>query len=312
MQTVIWIAALVLLVYLLVTFVLFQLVCRRFPQAHDPFRALTHATDSMLAPYRPVVEQGRQWLQSQSGQAVEITSFDGLTLRGTLYQNPADGPLLLAFHGYRSNGVRDFATACPFYFSHGLSILLVDQRAAGQSEGTYITLGMRESRDVADWCRWAQSRFPDKPLVAAGISMGASSVLLAAPNMPEAVKAIIADCGYAAPWEELRYVVHHNAHLPADWLLWGVELWCRWLGGFSLRRETTEKALHQSKLPLFLIHGETDQLVPYDNLSRHKAAGAGPCTVLSVPEADHGISYLLDTPGYQAAAAEFLRRYVLS
>jgi hypothetical protein len=311
MQTAVWVTGVLLLLYLVVTWVLFQLVCRRFPQAHDPFRALTHATDAMLTPYRPLVDQGRQWLQSQTGEAVEITAFDGLTLRGTFYPNPADGPILLAFHGYRSNGVRDFAAACPFYFSQGLSILLVDQRAAGASQGTYITLGTKESRDVADWCRWAQERFPGRPLAAAGISMGASSVLLAAPHMPPAVRAIIADCGYAQPWDELRYVVHHNAHLPAGWLLWGVELWCRCLGGFSLRQDTTD-GLKKSRIPLFLIHGEDDQLVPYANLSRHQTAGSAPCTVLSVPGADHGISYLLDTPGYQTAAKEFLRRYLLS
>jgi hypothetical protein len=234
-----------------------------------------------------------------------------LHLHGTFYKNPAHGPILLAFHGYRSNGVRDFAAACPFYFSQGLSILLVDQRAAGESKGRYITLGMRESHDVTDWCHWAQIHFPNTPLVVAGISMGASSVLLAAPHLPESVRAIIADCGYASAWDELGYVVHHNAHLPAGWLLAGVELWCRLLGGFSLRQDTTERALRENTRPLFLIHGEADQLVPFGDLSRHRSASGASCTVFTVPGADHGISYLIDQAGYEAAAQNFLRQYVL-
>jgi hypothetical protein len=297
--------------YLIVTYILFQLVCRRFPKAHDPFRKLTHATDTMLKPYAELVSQGRSWLQSQQGQPMEISSFDGLTLRGTFYENPAHGPILLAFHGYRSNGVRDFVSACPFYFSLGLSILLVDQRAAGESQGRYITLGVRESRDVQTWCRYISRLYPDAALMTAGISMGASSVLMAADDLPDAVKAIVADCGYVSPWDELAYVVHHNAHLPAGWLLWGVELWCRLLGGFSLRKNTTAKALKNNTRPLFLIHGQSDQLVPYENTPKHRDAGTALCILFSVPEADHGISYLLDTPGYQAMATDFIRRYVL-
>jgi hypothetical protein len=312
MKTVFLVVLALAALYLLVTLVLFELVCRRFPKAIDPFRKLTHATDALLKPYGDCVSQGKAFLAEHPGQSVTITSFDGLTLHGTFYEKEPESPLLIACHGYRSNGVRDFATACPYYYGKGFSLLLIDQRAAGESQGRYLTLGIKEHRDVLAWCEFVQREHPGCPVVLAGISMGASSVLMAADKVPDNVVALLADCGYVSAWDELAYVVHHNAHLPAGWLLWGVDLWCHLLGGFGLKTVTTTQALAGCTRPVFLIHGQADQLVPFENsLKNHRACGAS-VSLFSVPQADHGISYLVDGDGYHTAADTFFQEVLAS
>lgn len=312
MTVILWILAALLALYLLACLVIALLACRRFSGAWDPMKGLTHATDKLLAPYRDMIDAGSDWLLSHPSEPVELTSFDGLRLRARLYVNPEAKALLVACHGYRSSGVRDFASAMRFYHDHGMSILLIDQRAAGESEGRYITFGVRESVDVRDWCALMQQRYPQLPILLAGISMGASSVLMTADDLPDHVAALLADCGYDDPWGEFRYVARHYMTPAAVLLVPGVDLFCRLICGFGLKERSASAALRRTKLPVFFVHGEADELVPCGDSQRNREACAGPTAIFTVPGAAHGFSYLLDPEGYHKAVGEFLRAFVFS
>lgn len=307
MSVVLWILAGLAVLYLLACLITTILACRRFPHRRNPMHALTNATDTLLAPYRDVIDAGRDWLLHHPHIPMEMTSYDGLKLRAQFYGNPDARAILVACHGYRSSGVRDFASAMSFYHDHGFSILLIDERATGESEGKYITFGVRESRDIRDWCRLMQERFPDTRVLLAGISMGASAVLMAADDLPENVAAILADCGYDSPWEELRDVARLHVSPAAQLLLPGIDLFCRLLAGFGLRERSASDSLSRCRLPVFFVHGEADGLVPYANSLKNRAACSGPSCLFSVPGADHGISYLIDPDGYHKAVNAFLQ-----
>lgn len=312
MKIFLWIVGAAAVLYLVICLVIFLLACRRFPPNRHPLQSLTHATDSLLEPYQDVLRAGERWLDSHPYESVALTAYDGTALRGRLYETPGARALLIACHGYRSDSRRDFAAACPYYAGQGLSILLIDQRATGQSEGKYITFGVRESRDVRDWCGLMEKRFPGLPIVAAGLSMGAAAVLMAADEMPPAVKALAADCGFVSPWEEFSHVARHYIGRPAVILLPGVGLWCRLLGGFGLRERSAAESLRKCALPVFFIHGEADGFVPHGHSEKNRAACAGPTVFFSVPGAEHGMSYLADPDGYHAAAGDFFRKYVFA
>lgn len=306
-----WIAGGLIVLYLLVSLAVFELAFRRFGGQWNPMKALTNATDALLAPYRDRMETGMSWLREHPSEPVEIRSFDGLKLRGRLYRHPDARAVLVACHGYRSNGVRDFASACRYYGGHAMSILLIDERACGESEGRFITFGIKESRDARDWCRFAETLFPGRPVVLAGISMGGAAVLMTADDLPESVAAILADCAFSSAWDELSYVARHYMARPAAWLLPGIELCCRLIGGFSLRERTAEKALQNTTKPVFFVHGEADELVPHENSVRNRAACPTETAMLSVPGAQHGMSFLVDHDGYCAAVDKFLKTCVV-
>ncbi len=310
MTAVFWIVGILAALYLLISLVICILACRRFAGQFDPLSALTHATDKLLAPYHELIDAGQAWLRSQPYESVEMTSFDGLRLRARLFENPQAKGVLVACHGYRSDGVRDFASACRFYNDHGLSILLIDQRAAGESEGKYITFGVRESVDARDWCALMERRFPGQPILLAGISMGAASVLMTADDLPDSVAALLADCGYTSPWDEFAFVARRYMPPGAAALLPGVDLWCRALAGFGLRERSAEHALANTTRPVFFVHGGADGLVPYEDSLENRAACAAPTAMFSVAEADHGISFLLDPEGYARAVSDFLEKNV--
>lgn len=297
------------LLYLLASLITFVLVFRRFSGRFNPTKSLTNATDDLLAPYRELMDAGMGWLKTHSSEEAEIISRDGLKLRGRLYLHPKARAILVACHGYRSNGVRDFASACRYYGEHDMSILLIDQRACGRSEGRYITFGVKESEDARLWCEYAQTRFPSLPILLAGISMGGASVLMTADDLPANVTAILDDCGYASPWEELSYAAEHFFGKPLRWVLPGVDLWCRVLAGFHLKERDARRALKKTARPVFFVHGQADELVPYAESVKLQAACPTPSVLLSVPEAQHGMSYLVDHDRYCRAVDDFLNEY---
>ena len=292
--------------YLLLTWGMFQVICRRFDGKFNPLAIIGEATNEALKPYAEQVNAGIRWTQEHPSEEVEITSFDGLKLKATYFHNPDAKAVMIACHGYRGSGPRDFSSACNFYHNHGMSLLLIDQRANGRSEGKYITFGIRERRDIRDWCVYMQNRFPEKPILLVGISMGATGVLMSAPDLPENVRCLVADCGFVSPWDELDYVLRHYLHIPGAPFLWGINLWCRLLGGFGLREYTTETALRENTRPIFFIHGEKDDFVPCTNSHRNVAVCAAPYVLFTVPEAGHGMSYLVDYDGYVKKFYEFL------
>ena len=52
------------------------------------------------------------------------------------------------------------------------NVLIVDQRAAGKSEGNVITFGVHESRDCVTWLHYLQQRFgPQLKVIITGVSM---------------------------------------------------------------------------------------------------------------------------------------------
>lgn len=76
---------------------------------------------------------------------VFITSFDGLRLHAKFYAAPdPKAPVQIMFHGYKSAAERDFCGGLREGIDGGFNVLLVDQRAHGESEGKYLTFGVNE------------------------------------------------------------------------------------------------------------------------------------------------------------------------
>ena len=254
---------------------------------------------------------GDKFLKENPSEELEITSTDGLMLRGVWVpaENPK-GTILLA-HGYRSSKMVDFSLAFGMYHTLGLNILIPDQRAHGKSEGKYITFGVKESRDMEQWVAYHNKTFGEIPLILSGLSMGASTMLyLADAELPKNVKCIIADCGFTSPKEIIKSVFHQVVHLPAAPSLWVADLFARLFAGFSLSEKDSRQTLKNSKLPVLLVHGADDGFVPSEMTRQAYAACKEPKELLLVEGADHGVSFLVAKDRYVQTVVAFLQKYV--
>lgn len=238
-------------------------------------------------------------------QRVTITSRDGLRLSARYYHRNENAPLAICFHGYRGTSIRDFCGGARISLEQGHNVLLVDQRAHGESEGHTITFGVRERLDCLDWVNWATGRFgEDVPILLYGISMGGATVLMAAGSgLPQNVRGIIADSPYSSPADIIRKVCR-DRKLPPAAVMPFLSTAARLFGGFSLTELTAAEAVKSSKIPIMIIHGEDDRFVPC-SMSAEIQAAKPAIRRHTFPGAGHGISYMKDTPRYRQLVEEF-------
>lgn len=234
------------------------------------------------------------------------TSHDGHRLAGRYYHNRDNAPLVICFHGYRSNAKRDASGGFWYCKDHGYNVLMPDQRAHGRSQSHTITFGIKERYDVLSWIEYCNQNFgSDVPIVLMGVSMGASTVLMASElGLTPNVRGIVADCGYSSPKDILRSVIR-AMKLPPKSTYWLARLGARIFGGFDPEGASAASAVAHCKVPLLIVHGDADTLVPCSMAHEIYEAASAEKKLLIVEGAEHGVSFYRDTKAYIDALDEF-------
>lgn len=247
-------------------------------------------------------------LKNADWEWISITSGDGLRLYGRLERGEKDKPVLLFFHGWRGNA---FFDGCPAYMiGHelGYNIILVDQRGHGRSEGNCTTMAVKECQDCADWANAVYDQAPDTPIILMGVSMGASTVLMAADrDLPETVRGIIADCGFTSSRDILRHCIPSMApHAPVGLCYQLGRLGAILFGHFDPEDGNAIKALSHSSIPVLLIHGDIDDFVPWQMSIENQKACAGESRLVMIHNAPHAASWFTDSDTYRKEVMSFL------
>ncbi len=248
-------------------------------------------------------------MDEEDFEPVSIKSFDGLTLAGRYYHVKDGAPIKLMFHGYRSALLRDCGGGYYLARKMGMNVLAVDQRSHGASEGRTISFGINERRDCLSWVSYINRRFGEKtPIVLSGLSMGAATVLMATSlTLPKNVVCVVADCPYESPAQIIRKVCA-DEKLPASLAYPFVRLSAWLFGGFDLEESSALTSVPDSQIPILLIHGEDDRLVPCEMSRRIFAAAQDKTTLETFPHAGHGLCYMTDPERYEGIIYQFLKR----
>lgn len=224
-------------------------------------------------------------------ERVFIRSGDGLRLSARFYEGEEGAPVVIFFHGYRSNAIHDGCGLHALARLRGYRILMCDQRAHGESEGRCLTFGVKERLDAKCWAEYAAQRFPDAPIFLSGISMGAATVLMAASlPLPAAVVGVLADCPYSSPKEIIMKVVGEMG-LPPKLIYPLIRLGALLYGGFDPNGSDAVRSVRMKTPPLLIVHGTADGFVPSEMSSKIDAAAVGEHTLVLVDGADHGKSF---------------------
>jgi fermentation-respiration switch protein FrsA (DUF1100 family) len=186
----------------------------------------------------------------------------------------------------------------------------VDQRGHGKSGGKAITFGIKERYDCMDWIRYANRRFGEHtPIVLAGISMGASTVLMASDlGLPVNVKGIIADCPYSSPKGILRAVMK-QIKFPVNVTYTAVRLGGKIFGRFDIEEHSVVESMKNCYVPVLFIHGGEDYFVPCEMSEEcFEACGSLDKKRIVVDGAAHGMSFCVNGELYKKELDEFLGR----
>jgi alpha-beta hydrolase superfamily lysophospholipase len=256
----------------------------------------------------------------------DVRAPDGVLLRGwkVRSKNP-NGNWVLLFHGQADNRVGTIGQS-EFLLRAGYSVVMMDARAHGASQGSIATYGWLErndtraiidalldsdrSRDLSTLA--SQRRLPSAAvsspaphIFALGESMGAGIVLQSAAADPR-IEAVVAE----SPFASLREATYDYAGLqkypwlgktffvPGAWsLLYRGEI----IAHFPAAEVSPQHAVAARAFPVFLICDENDVVLPCRHAEMIYAAARGPRQLWIVPRAFH-------TAAYGFAPDEFRRR----
>lgn len=275
-------------------------VNRKYTQ--NPNREFTGAFKAWDAQIHEMISKAME----EPFEWVETESFDGLILKGRLYERFENAPLMIMFHGYKSCSLLDFCGGLYMGFDNGCNVLLVDQRAHGESGGKYLSFGIKERYDVLSWTDFAAQRYgKERPVILIGMSMGAATVLMSADRgLPMSVKGIVADCGYTTP-RAIMEKVCRDYKLPVGLMMFFVSLGARIFGGFGLEDASAPEALKKCGIPVLFIHGDSDTFVPCFMGQENYNACASEKRIYIAPGADHAVSFMVDRKRYEKELKDF-------
>ena len=301
---------LIAVVYIVISFSLFNFAIVR--KDRDTTFTPEALTELGAGEYTDEIINAQNELDNEGLEIVEATSFDGLKLKAFLYRAPEPKGTIILFHGYRSAPSCDFCIAKKFYAEQGLNVLMPYERAHGMSEGQYITFGIKERFDVHTWTDIINNSFGYQlPLFLSGLSMGSATVLMSTErDYPDNVKLIIADCGFTSPIDIFEHVVKTTMKIPFKLFIPVFGLLCKKKAGFDVNELSTVDALKNCKIPVFFIHGEADTYVPMEMTLRSYEACASEKYLHTVPEAQHALSFVVDSGEYKATIRRLISRFI--
>lgn len=296
------VAAALLVMALVLLYCYFRCFYNPIPR---PKNQATVLNGEQYKPHRQYMKQLIDDFAALEYEPVEIISHDGLKLFGRYYHAGDDAPLHILCHGYRGSAFRDFAGGSKLARAMGHSMLSIDQRAHGKSEGRTISFGINERYDLIAWVEHMNARHgSERPVIISGVSMGAATVLMASElDLPENVKALIADCPYSSPYAIISKVCA-DMKMPPRLVMPFICLAAKLIGRFDLKASSAIEAVKNTKIPILLLHGEDDRFVPCQ-MSREISQNSPLIHFESFPGAGHGLSMIVDEERYTALALDF-------
>ncbi len=241
-------------------------------------------------------------------EMVYTTSPDGLRLEGRYYPSSSpSAPTAICAHGYRGVSLMDFSGGGPLMMELGMNVLLISQRGCMGSEGHTVTFGVKEKGDLLKWMEWVKERNgKDTPIYLMGISMGAHTVLYSSDSLSSSnVRGIIADCPYTSSRAITDKVLSSHGFSPKA-LRWFVNLTTSLWGGFMLSSRGAVEAVRNSSVPVLIIHGTDDHLVPFRMSGEIRDAAPERVTLVPIEGAGHAESYLVNRERYTEEVKKFV------
>lgn len=308
----------IILIFLILIAVIFLLLCHmigknflenlRKRKPGEPFNTNIDVSFYTNGPLHKVAEKGLCYMKTLPHEDVYITSEDGLKLHGTLFpaENSSD-KFVIGIHGFQSKPWNEYAPHIEFYRMKGYGMLLPDDRAHGESEGDYVTMGVKDRRDCIAWAEYLVTRFgEDTEILLHGVSMGGATVLSASgeKDLPEQVKGVISDCGFSSVKESFCNQIYSLYHIPPEFPVGVCQWFAKHKAGFDFMEARPVDQVKKAKVPVLFVQGRDDVMVPYYMAEKLYEACGAEKKLLIIDHANHAESIAVDPIAYRKAICE--------
>ena len=186
--------------------------------------------------------------------------------------------------------------------------MIVDERAHGRSEGTYIGFGCLDRYDAKVWIDYLVERLgEDCSILLHGDSMGAATVLMTTGlDLPKQVKAAVSDCAFTSAWEVFCAVLKNMYHLPPFPIMQIANQMVKKNAGYELDECNARREVKKAQIPILFIHGKSDTFVPCSMVYEMYDACPTEKKLVVVEGAGHVESCYKDPEKYEDAIRSFI------
>lgn len=218
-----------------------------------------------------------------------------------------DAPIIVPLAGH-GRSKSDLLGIARYLWQAGFSCLMVDYRGLSETDGfIHSTLGFQETDDVLATIDWLARRNPGSPIGLLGYSMGGSIAILATAR-DSRIGAVISDCGFSSQRDVVAYHVRRRVHIrpAASAVTAATGALLRRRAGFAMDGvEPRAEIARIAPRPVFIIHGERDEIVPPAHAEEMYAAAGEPRRLWIIDGARHVEGYFVDRLRYCNEVAAF-------
>ncbi len=253
-------------------------------------------------------DDAEAWFLQQNYQDVELLSQGRHIIRGKILQHQDCNNWIILVHGYKCDYTSILYQAKTFY-ENGYNILVYDNRAHGNSDGKYLTMGSIEQYDVLGWINYIIQIDNNSKIVLFGVSMGAATVMICTGNMlPSNVVCAIEDCGYTSAHDIFLDQGYKKYHVNISPILYGIDFLSKRKTGHSTKDSDAIKSLKKSNTPTLFIHGDQDTFVPFEMIYHNYEACNASKELIVIENQKHATACL--DKNYYQHIFKFINKYL--
>ena len=235
-------------------------------------------------------------LEVPNRSVISFHTEDGTRIDGVIHTIDKSAPNILFFHG-NGETAYDYDDIGPMYGEMNINFCVVDFRGYGTSEGTpKYTYMLTDAKSIfREYLALIKERGFTGKVFVMGRSLGSASALEIASRYPEEVSGLILESGFAHTFN----------------LLVNLGISPRLLDGSKEHLVSNLEMMKRTKLPLLVIHGEEDEIIPLeDGFDLHAAAPNESKNMLVIPEAGHNTLMLYGLEEYMEAVRLFVKSLI--
>lgn len=188
----------------------------------------------------------------------------------------------------------------------GGNILTFDFSGSGESEGKCVTCGYRERQDLMNAIDFVKTK-SDAPIFIYGISMGAATTALVT-NEREDVVGAICDSPFSNLKEYLSMNLSAWTHLPKFPFQPIIFKAMEKTSGLTLDKVVPAESIKNAKMPVLIMHGKGDHLIPYTESVKLKELNPEKVTLDIIENDDHCKSLEKQRDRYMKNLSGFIDR----
>ena len=205
-------------------------------------------------------------------ERITLVTDDSLHLAAWRTRAEDSKGTVIILSGIQNPSVTAFFGYAKMFADNGWDSLLIEMRARGESEGDEIGLGFTEWRDVkagVDFIK-TDKEVKELPIVALGTSMGGSTVINAAEELPE-VNGVISISAFSS-WADAFVSNMEMSGMPKALGIMDIPFINTYLGfhfGFDALKYSPEKSITKlGERPILMMHSTGDTQIPYEQFEK--------------------------------------------